>query len=113
MKDATMQDNQSVAHEAAVAGQKYAFATASLVLALLCFVNVAILEKAVVAILFGLQALRREPPPALVHRRTWAKAGVALGMIFLTVIPVLVWFVVGVDGLRQLFDALARLGAAK
>ena len=43
--------------EAAVLGQKYAYATASLILGLLCFVNLAGLEKAVVAIVFGVLAL--------------------------------------------------------
>ena len=51
---------------------------ASLILGLLCFVNLAGLEKAVMAIVFGVLALRSRPAPALVQRRAWAKAGVAL-----------------------------------
>ena len=82
-------------------------------LALLCFLNVAGLEKAIVAVLFGMQALRVDPPPALSERRSWAKAGVVLGGVFLVVVPALVWYFVGVVGLRQVFEALMRLGAAK
>ena len=52
-----MQNHDGPAKEAAVLGQKYAYATASLILGLLCFVNLAGLEKAVVAIVFGVLAL--------------------------------------------------------
>jgi hypothetical protein len=99
--------------EAFVVGQKYAFATASLVVALLCFVNVAALEKAIVAVLFGVQALRIDPPPLLPHRRGWARAGVVLGGVFLVVVPAIVWYFLGVVGLREVFETLVRLGAAK
>ena len=51
--------------------------------------------------------------PALVQRRAWAKAGVALGASLLVLVPALMYFVIGIDGLRQLVEALARLGAAK
>lgn len=108
-----MQNPDDPAREAAVLGQKYAYATASLILGLLCFVNVAGLEKAVLAIVFGVLALRGEPMPALVQRRAWAKAGVALGAGLLVLVPALIYFVVGIDGLRQIGEALARLGAAK
>ena len=56
-----MQNHDGPASEAAVLGQKYAYATASLILSLLCFVNLAGLEKAVIAIAFGVLALRRRP----------------------------------------------------
>ena len=101
------------AREAAILGQKYAYATASLTLGLLCFVNLAGLEKAVVAIVFGVLALRSRPVPTLVQRRAWAKAGVALGAGLIILVPALIYFVVGIDGLRQIIEALSRLGAAK
>jgi len=108
-----MQNPDCPPREAAVLGQKYAYATASLILGLLCFVNLAGLEKAVVAIVFGMLALGRRPTPVLVQRRAWAKAGVALGATMIVLVPTLVYFVIGIDGLRQVIEALARLGAAK
>jgi hypothetical protein len=108
-----MQNHDGPAREAAVLGQKYAFATASLILGLLCFVNLAGLEKAVLAIVFGVLALRRRPAPVLVQRRTWARTGVALGVAVIVLVPSLIYFVIGIDGLRQTVEALARLGAAK
>jgi hypothetical protein len=108
-----MQNHDGPVQEAAVLGQKYAYATASLVVGLLCFVNLAGLEKAVMAIVFGVLALGRRPAPALVQRRVWAKTGVALGATVIVLVPALIYFVIGVDGLRQIVEALARLGAAK
>ena len=105
-----MQNPDCPPREAAVLGQKYAYATASLILGLLCFVNLAGLEKAVVAIVFGVLALRSQPVPALAQRRAWAKAGVALGAGLLVLVPALMYFVIGIDGLRQMVEALARLG---
>ncbi len=107
-----MKNDDRPAREAAVLGQKYAYATASLILGLLCFVNLAGMEKAVMAIVFGVMALGSQPP-ALVQRRVWAKAGIVLGAGIIVLVPALIYFVVGVDGLRQVVEALARLGAAK
>ena len=107
-----MKNDDHLAREAAVLGQKYAYATASLILGLLCFINLAGMEKAVVAIVFGVMALGSQPP-ALVQRRVWAKAGIVLGAGIIVMVPALIYFVVGVDGLRQVVEALARLGAAK
>jgi hypothetical protein len=108
-----MLEQERSPQEAFVVGQKYGFATASLVIALLCFVNLAALEKAIVAVLFGLQALRIDPPPLLNIRRGWARAGVALGGAFLVVVPAIVWYFLGVVGLRNAWEILMRLGAAK
>jgi hypothetical protein len=108
-----MQNHDGSVKDAAVLGQKYAYATASLTLGLLCFVNLAGLEKAVLAIVFGMMALGRRPAPNLVQRRTWAKTGVALGTVMIILVPSLIYFVIGIDGLRQVIDALARLGAGK
>lgn len=108
-----MQNHDGSSWEAAVLGQKYAYATASLILSLLSFVNLAGLEKAAIAIVFGVLALRRRPAPALVQRRAWAMAGVALGAGMIVLVPALIYFVIGIDGLREIVEALARLGAAK
>jgi hypothetical protein len=108
-----MQNTEGSAREAAVLGQKYAYATASLIVGLLCFVNLASLEKAVLAIVFGVLALRSSPAPVLGQRRAWAKAGIALGTAMIVLVPALMYFVVGIEGLRQIVEALARLEAAK
>ena len=107
-----MKNDDRPAREAAVLGQKYAYATASLILGLLCFVNLAGMEKAAVAIVFGALALGSQSP-TLVQRRAWAKTGIALGSGLIVLVPALIYFVIGVDGLRQVVEALARLGAAK
>lgn len=107
-----MKNDDLPAREAAVLGQKYAYATASLILGLLSFVNLAGMEKAAVAIVFGALALGSQPP-ALVQRRAWAKTGIALGSGLIVLVPALIYFVIGVDGLRQVVEALSRLGAAK
>lgn len=108
-----MQNHDGSVKDAAVLGQKYAYATVSLTLGLLCFVNLAGLEKAVMAIVFGMMALGRRPAPNLVQRRAWAKTGIALGTAIIILVPSVIYFVIGMDGLRQVVEALARLGAAK
>jgi len=75
-----------------VVGQKYAFATASLVTGIACYVNLLGLEKAVLAILFGWLALKSSPAPALSAHRGWAKTGLVLGVIPWVLMPaLLVW----------------------
>lgn len=46
-----------------VLGQKYAYATISLILGLACFINLAGMEKAVLAVIFGWMALKATPAP--------------------------------------------------
>src|SRR5262245_49704757 len=91
----------------AVLGQKYAYATASLVMGICCFVNFAGLEKAVLAIIFGLMALKQTPLPQLTQRRAWAKAGITLGALLLVVVPTLI--ILNLDRLRTFIDALQKL----
>jgi hypothetical protein len=75
-----------------VLGQKYAFATASLIMGIASYVNLLGLEKAAVAILFAWLALRTEPAPALGEHRGWAHTGLVLGASLWIMIPaVLVW----------------------
>ena len=40
-------------------------------------------------------------------------AGVALGASVIVLVPALIYFVIGTDGLRQIIETLARAGAAK
>ncbi|MHB8877992.1 MAG: hypothetical protein ACYC8T_30215 [Myxococcaceae bacterium] len=93
--------------ESAVLGQKYAFATASLLLGLATFVNLLGLEKAGLAVAFGVLALRGQPPPALTTRRSFAKVGIALGSLALVAVPVMI--VLFHDRFAELITALEKL----
>jgi hypothetical protein len=75
--------------------------------------NVAGMEKALAAIVFGVLALKQQPPPALTHRRTWAWTGVTIGIAFLVVVPTIILVVIGTDGLREIFEALVRMGRGR
>lgn len=100
-------DNQSQV----VLGQKYAYATVSLVLGLACFVSLIGLEKAVLAVVFGWLALKSTPAPALKTRRMWAKIGVVLGTLVLIVIPTII--ILNLDRLRLIVETLMKLSEGK
>jgi hypothetical protein len=94
-----------------VLGQKYAYATISLILGLACFINVAGLEKAVLAVIFGLLALKSTPAPVLKARRLWAQTGVVLGILVLIVIPTII--ILNLDRLRLIVEALMKMSDGK
>ena len=94
-----------------VLGQKYAFATISLILGLACFINLAGLEKAILAVVFGWLALKSSPAPVLKARRVWAKIGVALGITVLVVIPTII--LLNLDRLRVMVEALMKLSEGR
>lgn len=94
-----------------VLGQKYAYATISLVLGLACFLNLAGMEKAVLAVVFGWLALKSTPSPMLKQRRVWARTGMVLGIVVLTVIPTII--ILNFDRLRLLVEALMKLSNGK
>ena len=96
---------------ALIVGQKYAFATASLVLGVFCFVNLLGLEKPILAIVFGWLALRSKPEPKLTQHRIWAQVGVVLGSIILIVVPVLI--IINFDRLREFVEILSRLNGGR
>ncbi len=48
-----MSDSNQESQAHTVLGQKYAYATISLILGLACFINLAGLEKALLAVIFG------------------------------------------------------------
>lgn len=91
----------------AVLGQKYAYATISLILGISCFVNLLGMEKGILAIVFGCLALKATPAPLLQDRRMWAKAGLALGSALLIFIPLIV--ILNFEELRQMIQALEHL----
>lgn len=94
-------------NRALIVGQKYAFATASLILGIFSFVNLLGLEKPILAIVFGWLALRSNPAPRLTEHRNWAQAGVVMGTIVLIVVPTLI--ILNLDRLRELVELLSRL----
>ena len=95
----------------AVLGQKYAYATASLIMGIFCFVNFAGLEKAALAIIFAWLALKSDPGPQLTERRRWAKIGAAMGMFVLIFIPTLI--LLNLDRLGVIIEAFEKLSEAK
>jgi hypothetical protein len=97
--------------QALILGQKYAFATVSLVLGIFCFVNLLGLEKPILAIIFGWLALRSVPEPKLTQHRIWAKVGVVLGAIVLILLPVLI--IINFDRLREFVEILSRLNGGR
>jgi hypothetical protein len=104
-----MSENQT--KEPLILGQKYAFATASLILGIFSFVNLLGLEKPILAIVFGWLALRTTPEPKLTEHRGWAKAGVTLGTIILIVVPTLI--IINFDRLREFIDVLSKLNGGR
>lgn len=92
---------------ATILGQKYAFATASLILGIFCFVNLLGLEKPILAIVFGWLALRAAPEPKLKVHRLWAQVGVTLGVITLIVVPTII--ILNFDRLREIVEVLSKL----
>ena len=104
-----MSENQT--RESLILGQKYAFATASLILGIVSYVNLLGLEKPILAIIFGWLALRSTPAPQLTQHRVWAKAGVTLGTIILIVVPVLV--IVNFHRIQEFIDILSKLDGGR
>jgi hypothetical protein len=87
-----------------VLGQRYNLATLALAVALLSFLNLAGLEKAILAIVLGMKALRLAPEPALEQRRGWARLGIVLGATHVVLVVTVV--LLNLDRIAQLLDAL-------
>ena len=104
-------NNEFEAKDYTVLGQKYAFAVASLVLGISCFVNLLGLEKAILAIAFGTMALRAEPAPVLRERRGWAKIGIAFGILPLIILPTIL--ILNYDRLRELIECLSKMSGGR
>ena len=87
-----------------VLGQRYTLATLALGLALLSFLNLAGLEKATLAIVLGVKALRSAPEPALERRRAWA--GLGIGLAAAHVVLVVTVILLNLERLSRLLDVL-------
>jgi hypothetical protein len=94
-----------------VLGQKYAYATVSLVLGISCFISLLGLEKGILAIAFGLMALRAKPAPRLKEHRSWAKAGVILGILPFIILPLII--ILNFDRIREFIEILETLNGAR
>jgi hypothetical protein len=84
--------DSNMAQSSFISGQRFAFASMAVVVGLLAFVNLAGIEKAVLAIVLGVKALSVSPQPALIERRGWARAGAILGGIQLTLLAGVIAF---------------------
>jgi hypothetical protein len=104
-----MVENQT--RESLILGQKYAFATVSLILGIFSFVNLLGLEKPILAIIFGWLALRTKPAPQLTQHRVWAKTGVVLGTIILIVLPALI--ILNFHRLQEFIEILSKLDGGR
>jgi hypothetical protein len=102
---------ESQTRESLILGQKYAFATASLILGIFSFVNLLGLEKPILAIIFGWLALRTQPAPQLTQHRVWAKTGVVLGTIVLIVVPTLI--ILNFHRLQEFIEILSKLDGGR
>jgi hypothetical protein len=103
--------NEIETKESLILGQKYAFATVSLVLGIFCFVNLLGLEKPILAIIFGWLALRVKPEPKLQAHRIWAQVGVTLGIITLVVVPLII--ILNFDRLREIVELLSKMSGGR
>ena len=90
-----------------VLGQRYTLASLALGLALLSFLNLAGMEKAIFAVVLGLKALRATPEPALEQRRSWAR--LAIGLAAAHVVLVVTVVLLNLDRISRLVDALRAM----
>lgn len=94
-----------------VIGQRYVFATLAMVVALLSFINLAGMEKAILAIVLGYKALTAAPPPALERRRAWARAGAALGATHIVLVVSVI--LLNLDRLTRVVEVLRAISDVK
>jgi hypothetical protein len=99
--------NPSESQNYTILGQKYAYATISLMLGIFCFVNLAGMEKAVLAVVFGWLALRAKPEPILKEHRLWAQTGLVLGLLVLIIVPIAIFL--NFDRLRAIIEVLSKM----
>ena len=90
-----------------VLGQRYSLATLALTLAILSFLNLAGMEKATLAIVLGLRALKPTPQPALEQRRGWARMAIGLGVAHVVLVVTVI--LLNLDRLSAVLDALRAM----
>jgi len=90
-----------------VLGQRYTFATLALTVALLSFLNLAGLEKTILAIVLAVRALSTTPGPALEQRRGWARFAIGLGTAHVVLIVTVI--LLNLHRIPKLLEALRAL----
>jgi hypothetical protein len=90
-----------------VLGQRYTLATMALMLALLSFLNVAGMEKAIVALLLAFKALKPAPSPPLEERRGWARLAIWLASTHVVLLITIV--MLNLDRLARVYEVLRAL----
>jgi hypothetical protein len=75
---------------------------------LLSFLNAASVEKAIFAIVLGLQALKPAPQPALEQRRSWARAAIGLGVVHIVLVVITV-IPLNLDRLSRVIEVLRAI----
>lgn len=90
-----------------ICGQKFAFATAALLLGIASFISLLAVEKGILAIAFACMALRSRPAPRLEVRRGWAVTGLVLGAIIVILVPTVM--LVFHERVAELIKALEKL----
>jgi hypothetical protein len=91
----------------AVLSQRYAYATMALVVGLLSFVNLFGFEKSLLAIVLGIKALGRSPAPPLETRRSWAKSGIVLGAVQMSLVVTII--LLNLDRIPKIIAAFRAL----
>ena len=90
-----------------VLGQRNTLATLARGLALRSFLTLAGQDKAVLAVVLGLKALKTTPQPALERRRGWARFGIGLAVVHMVVLVSIILF--NLDRLPKLLEALRAI----
>ena len=106
-----MSESNKESQANSVLGQKYAYATISLILGIACFINLAGMEKAILAVIFAWMALKSTPSPTLRSRRVWAQTGLILGILMLIVVPTII--ILNLERLRLIVETLMKLSNGK
>ena len=94
-------------NQGVILGQKYAYATASLLLGIICYIQLLGMERAILAIIFAVLALGSSTQPKLEKRKSWAIAGLVLGTITLVLVPGIIIF--KFEAVKELILALENL----
>ena len=90
-----------------VLGQRYTLATLALTVALLSFLNLAGMEKAILAIVLALRALKPTPEPPLEKRRQWARVAIGIGIAHVVLVVTVI--LLNLDRISQLIAALRAM----
>jgi pilus assembly protein TadC len=76
-------------------------------LAFLSFVNLAGMEKGILAIVFARLALKPAPAPPLVQRRNWARLAIGLAICHIGLVVTIV--LLNLDRLSRIVEALRAM----